>query len=107
MRLPRVRFSILSMMVVVMISALVVNRLRPVTQSEAEKIAEGRFVKVPGASRWVGSHKVHAWSIGTKQEGDVWVVDFTEAGDGTHLAQINVTSKGKVHAIGLAPGKFR
>jgi len=107
MRLPRVRFTVLSMMVAVMISALVVNWFRPVTQTEAEKIAEARLLKISGASRWVGRYRVHALSAGSKHEGDMWIVDFTESGDGTFLAQIIVASKGKIHAIGLDPGRFK
>ena len=90
------------MMLAVLISALVVNWLRPVTRTKAEK----RFLTVPGATRWVGRHEVHARSAGSMYEGDVWIVDFTESGNSSHRAQMIVSPKGKTHAIGLAPGKF-
>ncbi len=102
MQLPRVRFTVRSMMVAVMMCALVVYWFRPVTQTQAEKIAQRRFLKVPGASRWVGCYGVHAWN-----NGDVWIVYFTESGDRTHLAQLIVTSKGEIHALGIAAGKFK
>jgi hypothetical protein len=93
-------------MVAVMISALVLNWYRPVTQIEAEQIAEQRFRKIPGASQRVGRYTVHAWSVGTKHEGDAWCVDFKDSGDGTLLVQMFVTSTGKTRAIGIVPGKF-
>src|SRR3954464_14138052 len=99
MRLSRVRFTVLTMMMAVVISALLINWFRPVSQTEAVKIAERRFLKTPGASRWVGRYKLHVWSAGTKRHGDAWIVDFNESGDGTHLANMAVDSTGKVHAI--------
>jgi hypothetical protein len=95
------------MMMAVMISALVVNWFRPVAQAEAEKIAERRFLKVPVASQWVGRYRVHSWSAGTKNCGGVWIVHFTESGDGTHLPNMTVTSKGEIHALGVTSGKFK
>jgi hypothetical protein len=82
-------------------------RGRPVSQIEAVKIAEKRFLKIPGALRWVGRYKIHVWSAGTKRHGDVWIVDFNESGDGTQLANMAVDSRGRVHAIGVVPDKFK
>ena len=102
----RVRLTVLSMMGVVAVSAIVMYWFRPLTQGEAERIAEARFLKVPGASRWVGRYRAHAWPAGSKQDGDGWFVDFTETKDGSHLAQMFVTPEGRTRGIGVAPGKF-
>jgi hypothetical protein len=105
MQRPRVRFTILGMMVAVMITALVITWFRPITQTEAMRIAEDRFIQVPGARPWAGRHRVHAWSTGSNK-GNVWIVDFTDAGDGSPLSQIVVTSGGEIIAIGVTPGTF-
>jgi hypothetical protein len=60
MRLLRPRFTSHSLMVVVVIPAIVMSWLRPISRAEAEKIAEARFQKIPGASRWIGRHRVDA-----------------------------------------------
>ena len=61
MRLLRPRFTILTLMVVVVISAIVMSWFRPISRAEAEKIAEARFLKIPGSSRWIGRYRVHAY----------------------------------------------
>jgi hypothetical protein len=94
-------------MVVVAISAIVMSWLRPMGPAEAEKVAEARFLKVPGVNQWGGRYRVHAWPAGSKQDGDGWFVDFTESEGGSLLAQMFVTSKGKTRGVGLAHGKFK
>jgi hypothetical protein len=105
--MPRVRFTILMLMALVAISAIVINWLRPVTRTEAEKLAEARFLKVPGASRWVGRYTVNAWPCGSKKDGDGWLVDLKEKGDGSLISQMFVTPKGRIRGLGLAVDKFR
>jgi hypothetical protein len=107
MKMPRVRFKILTLMLVVLVTAAAVSWLRPVTQYEAQRIAIERFLQVPGATRWAARFKAHAWFAGPRDDGAIWIVDFQEAKDGTHLAQMVVTSRGNIHALGLAPGKFK
>ena len=83
MRLLRPRFTILTLMVVVAISAIVMSWFRPISRAEAEKIAEARFLKIPGASRWIGRYRVHASpgfservNGGWKRYADAWTVVF-------------------------------
>jgi|SRR5271157_4420402 len=112
MRLLRPRFTILTLMVVVAISAIVMSWFRPISRAEAEKIAEAKFLKIPGASRWIGRHRVHAGPGGTfdsdqpKRYSDGWTVVLSDPRDGIPLMQMFLTPKGKTRAIDFAPGKF-
>lgn len=65
MRHLRPRFAILTIMVVVAISAIVMTLIRPISRTEAEKIAEAKFLKIPGAGRWIGRYRVDAGPGGT------------------------------------------
>jgi hypothetical protein len=90
MRLRRPRFTILTLMVVVAISAIVMSWFRPISRAEAEKIAEARFLKIPGASRWIGRYRVHAGPAGTfdydqKRYADGWVVVVSDPRDGVPI----------------------
>jgi hypothetical protein len=113
MRLRRPRFSILTLMVVVAISAIVVSGFRPISQADAEKIAEARFLTVGGADRWIGHYRVDA-SPGFSERingvwtryPDGWSVIVSDALDGSLLAQYYLTEKGKLRAADFAPGNF-
>jgi len=106
MRLLRPRFTILTLMVVVAISAIVMSWFRPISLAEAEKIAEARFLKIPGASRWIGRYRVNAFSGGSKRYADGWTVVLSDPRDGFPLAQYFLTPKGKLRAADFAPGRF-
>ena len=112
MRLLRARFTILALMVVVAISAILISWVRPISRIEAEKIAEAKFLKIPGANRWIGRYRVHADPGGTfdsdqpKRYADDWTVVFSNHRDGTFLAQYLLTPKGKLRAADFAPGNF-
>jgi hypothetical protein len=106
MRLRRPRFTILTLMVVVAIPAIVMSWLRPISRAEAEKIAEARFLKIPGASRWIGRHRVHAFPGGLKRYADGWTVDVSDPRDGYLIATYFLTPRGKLRAADFAPGRF-
>jgi hypothetical protein len=113
MRLRRPRFTILTLTVVVAISAIVMREFRPISGADAEKIAAARFLNIPDASRWIGRYRVDAspgfservnrvW----KRYPDGWSVVVSDASDGSLLAQYYLTSKGKLRAADFAPGNF-
>jgi hypothetical protein len=110
MRLLRPRFKILTLMVVVAISAIAMSWYRPISPAEAQKIAEARFLKIPGASRWIGRYGVHAgpgWaSDQPKRYADGWTVVVSDSRDGFPLARYFLTPQGKLRAADFAPGKF-
>lgn len=106
MRLLRPRITILALMVVVAIPAIVMSWLRPINRAEAEKIVEARFLKILGASRWIGRHRVHALPGGSKRYADGWTVDVSDRRDGFPLATYFLTPRGKLRAADFAPGKF-
>ncbi len=106
MRLLRPRFTILTLMVVVAISAIVMSWFRPISRAEAENVAEARFLKIPGASRWIGRHRVHAFPGGSKRYADGWTVVLSDPRDGFPLAQYFLTPRGKLRAADFAPGRF-
>jgi hypothetical protein len=102
----RKQLSIGALMVVVAVIAVLVNCARPITRAEAAWIAEAHFRTIPEASQWVGGYHVRAWPAGST-DGDIWFIDFTESEGGSHLAQITVTSRGKLIATGIDALKLR
>ena len=110
MRLLHPRFKILTLMVVVAISAIVMSWFRPISPAEAQKIAEARFLKIPGASRWIGRYGVHAGPVWAsdqpKRYADGWTVVVSDSRDGVPLARYFLTPQGKLRAADFAPGRF-
>jgi hypothetical protein len=110
MRLLRPRFTILTLMVVVAISAIVMSWFRPISRTEATKTAEARFLKIPGASRWIGRYGVHADPVGAsdqpKRYADGWSVVVSDLRDGIPLARYFLTPQGKLRAADFVPGRF-
>ena len=112
MRLLRPRFSILTLLVVMAISALGINWFRPISPAEAERIAEAKFLSIPRASRWVGRYMVQARSAGIfdhdqpKRYGDGWTVVVSGSNDGIHLMTMFLTPRGKMRAVDFSPGNF-
>jgi hypothetical protein len=112
MRIRRPRFTILTLLVVVAISAIGIDWFRPINSAEAERIAEAKFLSIPGASRWVGRYRVQAGYAGTfntdqpKRYGDGWTVVVSDPKDGFPIMQMFLTCKGKTRAVDFAPGKF-
>ena len=82
MRLLRLRFTILTLMVVVAISAIVMSWFRPISRAEAEKIAEVKFLKIPHASRWIGRYRVDASLGESERYADGWAVVLLDPKDG-------------------------
>jgi hypothetical protein len=107
MRLPRVRFTVLILMVVVAVAALLMSWLRPLTPADAERLAEARFRKIPGAARWAGRYRVHAWPASSKNRGEGWFVNVKASEDGSHLVQMWVSSNGTIHGIGVDSERFK
>jgi hypothetical protein len=94
------------------ISAIVMNWFRPVSQAEAEKIAEAEFLKIPGAGRWSGRYRINAGPGGTidydqpKRYADGWVVVVSDARSGFPIMAMFLTPNGRERAIDFAPGMF-
>jgi hypothetical protein len=106
MRLLRPRFTILTLTVVVAISAIVMSWFRPISRAEAEKIAEAKFLKIPRASRWIGRYRVHASLGESERYANGWSVVLSDPKDGIPLMQMFLAPKGKMRAIDFVPGKF-
>lgn len=107
MRLPRVRFRLLTLMVVVALVAFLVNGLRPLTSADAARTADARFQKIPGAVYWAGRYRVHPWPADAKKRGPGWFVDFIAAEDGSNLTQMWISSKGKIYGVVINSMMFR
>jgi hypothetical protein len=97
-------------MVVVSISAIVMSWFRPISPAEAQKIAEARFLKIPGATRWIGRYGIQAGPVGAsdqpKRYADGWSVVVSDLRDGFPLARYFLTPQGKLRATDFAPGRF-
>jgi hypothetical protein len=104
--LPRVRFTVRRMMVAVAIAALVANRLRPIGRGEAARIAEARFLAIPGSARWDGRYEVRVYPDDSGRSGTGWVVAVVDPRDGVPLTDASVSPRGVVSGEGFAPGKF-
>ncbi|WP_406698447.1 hypothetical protein V5E97_06200 [Singulisphaera sp. Ch08] len=78
MRRLRPRFTIPTLMIVVAISAIVMNWFRPISRTEAEKIAEAKFLKIPHASRWVGRYGVDTRHGKSERYVDGWSVVLSD-----------------------------
>jgi hypothetical protein len=102
----------LTLLVIVALSALGINWFRPISPAEAERIAEAKFLSIPGASRWIGRYKVQARSAGIfdtdqpKRYGDGLTVVVSGSKDAIHLMQMFLTPRGKMRAVDFAPGNF-
>ena len=101
----RKQLTIGGMMIFVAIAAVLINGLRPITRSEAARIADARFREMPEAAAWAGRYQVNAWPAGSR-EGDFWFVDFEQT-DGGHLAQVAVMSSGKVRSVGVDSARLQ
>jgi hypothetical protein len=88
----RLRFSVLTLMIVIALLAVGFAWLRPLTLTadEAQRIATDRFQKTPGAEAWKGCP---ARSAQTNRGN--WCVDFINPATGQALAQIMVDKSGK------------
>jgi hypothetical protein len=102
----------LTLMVVVATSAIGINWFRPISPAEAERIAEAKFLSIPGAGRWAGRYRVRAGDAGVfdtdqpKRYGDGWTVVVLDRKDGLPVMQMFLTPKGKTRAVDFAPGRF-
>lgn len=112
MRLRRPRLTILTLMAVVAIAAIVTNSFRPISRAEAERIAELQFLKIRGASRWIGRYRVQAFLEGARKSdsagrfADGWTVVVSDSRDGVPFTQCFLSPTGKIRAQVFAPGKF-
>ena len=88
----RVRFSVLTIMIVIALLAVGFAWLRPLTLTadEAERIATDRFQKTPGAEAWKGCP-----TRSTQTNRRNWCVDFINPATGQPLVQIMVDQSGK------------
>jgi hypothetical protein len=88
----RLRFSVLTIMIVIALLAVGFACLRPstLTADEAKRIATDRFQKTPGAEAWKGCPTRSA-----QTNRGHWCVDFINPATGQPLVQIMVDKSGK------------
>ena len=88
----RLRFSVLTIMIVIALLAVGFAWLRPltVTADEAKRIATDRFQKTPGAEAWKGCP-----TRSTQTNTGSWCVDFIDPATGQPFVQIMVDKSGK------------
>jgi hypothetical protein len=105
MRLPRLRFTVMSMMIAVASFALLANRLRSISQGEAVEVATRRFRQIQGASAW-DEVKVHSSYVSDGGDGkSYWIVEFRDPADDKGVAQVWMDPKGKILAtLVVLPG---
>lgn len=112
MRRRRLRFTVLTLMAVVAACAAGISWFRPISPAEAERIAVGKFLSLPGAGRWAGRYRVETGPAGTintdqpKRFGDGWTVAVSDPEDGFLIMQVFLSPQGKTRAVDFAPGKF-
>jgi hypothetical protein len=86
----RLRFSVLTFMIVIALLAVGFAWLRPLTADEAVRIATDRFQKTLGAEAWKGCP-----TRSTQTNRGNWCVDFIDPATGQPLVQIMVDERGK------------
>ncbi|MEW4571527.1 hypothetical protein AB1L88_26950, partial [Tautonia sp. JC769] len=91
----RKQLTIGGLMVVVAVIACLVNWFRPITQTEAARIAERRFLTLPGATRWEGRYRVQPRDLGD------WSVLILDSGTDEMLAVVWVDRGGDVKSVGV------
>jgi hypothetical protein len=96
MRMPRLRFTLIAMMIAVAAVALLIGWLRPISEREAVEFATQRLLQIPGASEWaeqgIDTHCVR------DHEGTVyWCVTFAVSiGTGAEYVVVLLDRKGNV-----------
>jgi hypothetical protein len=86
----RLRFSVLTIMIVIALLAGGFAWLRPLTADEAVRIATDRFQSTPGAESWKGCPIL---SVLTNTGS--WCVDFIDPATGQPFVQMMVDKRGK------------
>ncbi len=95
MRLPRARFTVITMMIAVAAFALLANWLRPISQGEAVEIATRRFRQIQGASAW-DKAKVHSYLSDGGNGKSYWIVNFIDPSNDKAIAQVSADRRGQV-----------
>ena len=87
------QLTIGGMLVGIALLALLVNWLRPISETEAARIAERRFRAIPGASEWTGRYQARP------RRGDqYWFVNIVELGTDKPLVQVSLDRRGKLES---------
>ena len=98
MRLPRTKFTIVTLMAVVACFAIVANSIRPISESEAVGLATARFRQIPGASAWATPVVRSRLSDGGNGR-FYWIVNFLDPADDRAIAQVSTDERGKVVSV--------
>ena len=98
MKLPRFRFTVVTIMIAVAAFALLVNRLRPISEGEAVEVATRRFHQIPGASAW-DRPKVRCYAADDGKGRLHWVVNFTDPADDRAIAQVSTDARGGILSV--------
>lgn len=99
--LHRRQLTIGGMLVAIALLASLINWLRPISETEAARIAERRFRAIPGASEWSGRYQARP------RFGDqYWFVNIVDLGTDEPIAQVSLDRRGHLEStIVSLPGQ--
>src|SRR3954454_23705991 len=86
----RRQVTIGGLLVVVALSAGLLNWFRPITGAEAASIAERRFRAIPGAAEWGGRCRARPRFTDGGDGRNYWVVNIIATGTDEPLAQVSL-----------------
>ena len=89
----RKRVSLAGLLLIVALLACLFNWLRPISRSEAIRIATNQFQQMPGSEPWANSKARAFPSQGS--DGLIWVVDFDDSATGRTVAQVSLDRDGR------------
>ncbi|MFO0957300.1 MAG: hypothetical protein U0800_07500 [Isosphaeraceae bacterium] len=99
------RLTIGALMAAVALAAIAFNLLRPVTQSEAARIADRRFRALPGSGAWAGRYEARPRFTDGGNGRHYWIVNFVDLASNEPLAQVSLDPRGRLEATVVAfPG---
>jgi hypothetical protein len=94
------QLSIGGVLVGIALLALLMNWLRPISETEAARIAERRFRSIPGASEWIGRFQARP-----RRGDEYWFVNIVELGTDKPLVQVSLDRRGHLESTVVAlPG---
>ncbi|WP_406694531.1 hypothetical protein V5E97_26010 [Singulisphaera sp. Ch08] len=99
---PRWRITLGGLLVVIALLAGLFNWLRPISQSEATRIAIGQFQQIPGAASWT-SYRTDCSLMDGGAGKNYWVVNFRKPADNGPIAQVSMDPSGNPISILVTP----
>ncbi|MDX2036298.1 MAG: hypothetical protein SFX72_06575 [Isosphaeraceae bacterium] len=97
----RRQFTIGGLLIAIAAVALLIDRLRPISDLEAVQIAEQRFMEIPGASAWSGRIQSRP-----RRGDESWFVNIVDTARNETIAQVSLDDRGGLQASVVAlPGQ--